>query len=220
MEKLNEAPLPPAKNEKTFFYTLARGFGWLMANVFFPTTFHQREIMSDTDAPYILIANHLSLLDPILLAYACKKYEIRFLAKKELSRIPVFGAILRKLHIIPVDRHHSDMAAMRQCVMALREKRVLGIFPEGTRYHEDLMTPIETGTAVLALHARTKLVPAYIDRKARLFRRTNVYIGEPMDVAALCPEGFSVNQVQPLTDKIKARFLAMREETQMAQIKP
>ena len=203
--------LTPAKKERSFLYTIAWGLAFLLVHFFFPVTYHFLDRFS-MQAPYILMANHKSLLDPFVIAYPCKQYEIRFLGKKELSQGKLAGWVMRHMHMIPVDRHHSDLQAMRQCTKALREGHVLGIFPEGTRHLPDLMSEVETGTAVLALRANVPLLPVYINGKLRLFHRTHVYVGQPMDISDLSAQGFDSQAVQQLTLRIRDTFLQMRAD--------
>ena len=193
--------LTPAKKERSFLYTIARGLAFLLVHFFFPVTYHFLDRFS-MQAPYILMANHKSLLDPFVIA----------LGKKELSQGKLAGWVMRHMHMIPVDRHHSDLQAMRQCTKALREGHVLGIFPEGTRHLPDLMSEVETGTAVLALRANVPLLPVYINGKLRLFHRTHVYVGQPMDISDLSAQGFDSQAVQQLTLRIRDTFLQMRAD--------
>ena len=165
------------------------------------------------DAPYIAMSNHNSALDPIILAYPCKRYEVRFVGKKELVKNKFVEKLLNKgLHMITVDRHNSDLAAMRLCVKTLRDGYVLGIFPEGTRHHDDLMQEVETGAAVLALRANVPILPVYISSKPRLFRVNHVYIGKPMDISDLVAQGFNTDTVNALCDRIRDTFLKMQKE--------
>ena len=199
------------KRERTFLYTVARGAAWLLVRVLAPVRYHNLERFS-MEAPYILIANHKSALDPLVMAYPCKNYEIRFLGKKELTHAKPVARLLDRLHMIMVDRHNTDLAAMRKCTAALREGRVLGIFPEGTRHLPDLMSEVESGTAVLALRAKVPMLPIYISEKLRFFHRTDVYVGLPMDISDLYSQGFDAQTVNEATERIRNTFLAMREE--------
>ena len=152
-EQKEKKPVSPEK-ERTFIYTLARIVACIGNHTIFPVRYHGRENF-DLKAPYIAMSNHNSAVDPLILAYPCKKYEFRFVGKKELAQNKFTAWLLNKgLHMITVDRHNSDLAAMRLFMKTLREGYVLGIFPEGTRHHEDLMSEVETGAAVLALRAR------------------------------------------------------------------
>lgn len=215
MQNDPSAPLPAEQKERTPVYTFARGVAAVVVHVLFPVRYHGLEHF-DLRAPYILMCNHQSLLDPFAVAYPCKDYEVRFLGKKEICKTKLVAWFADKLHMIQVDRHNTDLNAMRQCVKALRNNQVLGIFPEGTRHHDDLMSTIETGTAVLALRANVPLLPMYMDKKMRLFRPVNIYVGQPMDISDLCAQGMDAQVVEALTGRIRDTYLTMRTETQKA----
>ena len=197
--------------ERTFIYTLARCFARVMFTAFFPLRYHNKERYR-MDAPYIAMSNHQTWMDPLILAMPCKRYEIRFVGKKELVKNKLARKVLNGLHMIVVDRHNTDLAAMRQCSRALRDGYVLGIFPEGTRHLPDLMSEIETGTAVLALRANVPLLPVYIHGKPRLWRLRHVYVGEPIDISDIRAQGFDTQAVEQVTVRIREAFLRMREE--------
>ncbi len=199
------------EKERTFLYTVARGLAAVMFGLLFPLRYHNAERYG-LDAPYIAMSNHQTWMDPLILAKPCKRYEIRFVGKKELVKNKFVKKVLDGLHMIVVDRHNTDLAAMRQCSRALKEGYVLGIFPEGTRHLPDLMSEVETGTAVLALRANVPLLPVFIDGKPRLFRLRHVYIGEPIDISDLRAQGFDAQVVAQVTARIRDTFLRMREE--------
>ena len=127
---------------------------------------------------------------------------------------PFITKLLAELHMITVDRHNSDMAAMRLCAKTLRDGYVLGIFPEGTRHHKDLMEEVETGAAVLALRAKVPILPVYIESRPRFLRFNHVYIGEPMDISDLCAQGFNTEVVEALCERIRNAFYDLRKECQ------
>ncbi|MBR6185519.1 MAG: 1-acyl-sn-glycerol-3-phosphate acyltransferase [Clostridia bacterium] len=202
------------KKERTFVYSLARVLVAIGSHTIFPIRYHNRENMG-LDAPYIAISNHQSALDPLILAYPCKKYEYRFVGKKELVKNKFIDKLLTNgLHMISVDRHNSDLAALRQCLKTLRDKQVLAIFPEGTRHQTDLMAQVETGTAVLALRANVPVIPVYIRYKPRFLRLNHVYIGKPMDISDLSAQGLDSAIVDQLCERIQKTFWQMREDVQ------
>ena len=209
-DKTNEEP----KKERTFWYSLARIVAGIGGHTIFPVRYHNRERFSQVKAPFILISNHKSAIDPLIIAYPCKDYEIRFVGKKELNVNKPVARLLEKLHMITVDRHNADLAAMRTCIRTLREGHALGIFPEGTRHLPDLMSEVETGTAVLALRANVPLLPVYLSDKPRFLRLNQVYIGEPMDISDLSAQGYDAQVVEQLTARIRETFLAMRRDAQ------
>ncbi|MBQ7455855.1 MAG: 1-acyl-sn-glycerol-3-phosphate acyltransferase, partial [Clostridia bacterium] len=125
--------------ERTPFYSFCRGLFSVVFRTIAPVGWRGKENVNALDAPYILISNHRSFIDPFALAVPTKRYEIRFIGKREITKNRAVAWAVRKLHMIPVSRHETDMAAMRSCMQAVREGHVLGIFPEGTRHLPELM---------------------------------------------------------------------------------
>lgn len=164
------------------------------------------------DAPYILIGNHTTLADPIIAAYLVRRYEVNFLGKKELADIPLVGRLLMRMHMIPVERHHSDMEAMRACLRVTRAGGVLGIFPEGTRHVEGVMEQVESGVALIALRSGVPLIPVYIGGRPRLFHRLIVRVGDPIPMDDLRQEGVNKETCQTLLDRIKAAYRELTKE--------
>ena len=162
------------KHERTFWYTVARIIGYILSHTVFPLgILHDMEYFS-LSAPFIVLSNHKSWLDPFALALPCKNYELRFMGKSELGKSPIFRYFLNKLHMISVSRHETDIAAMRSSVNLLHSGYALAIFPEGTRHQPSMMQEVQTGAAVLALRSKVPLLPVYIHGKIRLFHVTHV----------------------------------------------
>ena len=193
-------PEKKQKKERTFLFTLARAFAHLML-LFYPTRYHGLENIP-TEAPFILISNHKHWFDPLLIAVKIRAFEVRFLGKKELGKAKIAHYVLQKLHMILVDRHNSDMAAMRSCVNVIRQGHVLGIFPEGTRCKETTMEHIESGAAFIALRCKAPLVPVLIERPCKLFRKNDVWFGKPLEVQDLYAEEINTETVARLMDRM------------------
>jgi len=192
------------KKDRTFIYGLARVLAWVLFHTVYPVTFHNMEHLA-LQGPYILIANHLSALDPICVAYAVKTEEISFLSKKEAMQ-GRFGWLLHALHAISVDRHNFDMAAMRACTQALRKGQALGIFPEGTRYKKGNMEELESGVALLALRNSVPVVPVYIHGKLRPFHRIHCYADAPIPMDDLRKMGVGREASDALLKRIAAIY--------------
>ena len=196
------------KSGRSLLYEVCRVLAWLLLHTILPVRYEHLERIQG-DAPFIMIGNHLSNMDPIIAALAVKRYQIHFLAKKELGKVQIANWFLTKLHTIFVDRHNSDMEAMRACMKVVRGGGVLGIFPEGTRHHEGLMEEIESGVALIALRSGVPLIPVYIQGKLRLFRKLDVLIGEPIPLDDLREEGVNAETCQKLMDRITQTYAEM-----------
>lgn len=207
----NTAETAP-KRERTAVYTLARIIFGFLFHTIFPLRFHNAQIVEEMQPPYIIMANHRSFADPMALAIKVKRYEIRFIGKRELAHGRLKSWLFSGLHMILVSRHATDMAAMRQCMQTLKEGHILGIFPEGTRHQPEMMQEVESGTAIIALRARVPLLPVYIDGKIRPFHITHIYYGKPMKLDDLYAQGVNNDTAHQLCQRIHDVFYAMRDE--------
>ena len=207
----NTAETAP-KRERTAIYTLARIIFGFLFHTIFPLRFYNAQIADEMQPPYIIMANHRSFADPMALAIKVKKYEIRFIGKRELAKGKLKNWLFSGLHMIMVSRHATDMAAMRQCMQTLKEGHILGIFPEGTRHQPEMMQEVESGTAIIALRARVPLLPVYIDGKIRPFHITHIYYGKPMELDDLYAQGVNNDTAHQLCQRIHDVFYAMRDE--------
>ena len=189
-------------------YTFGRSFGWLLLRVLMPVKYHGFEKLHERKGPFVLIANHRHALDPVVLAYPVREQCV-FLGKKELAKNSFFRRVLTSLHCILVDRHNADMTAMRMCMKAVKTKRILVIFPEGTRHHEGQMEQIENGTALIALRSKVPIIPVYFDRKLKLFRRTHMYVGNPIPYDDLLAEGINAETCERMNDRFREVYREM-----------
>lgn len=189
------------------FYKFVRVFLGGLLSVFFPAKIYGAEALNSLDAPYIIVSNHKSLIDPIYLCLALKKYPIHWIGKKELTKNKFFAKILDKLYLIPVDRHNTDLKAIRTCFSLLKQGGVLGIFPEGTRHKNGLMQEIENGAAMFVLKGNVPVVPVLIDGKFKLFRKTEVFINPPMDIDDIKQMGVNNTTCELLNERLKNYYL-------------
>jgi len=206
----------PKKSEKfTWLYNFVfRMFGFFYRTIL-PVKVHGLE-NTLLDAPYILISNHNSLFDPISIGEPIRRYHVRFLGKKELEKNPILKKAFAICRMIPVDRHNMDMAAVRSCLKVLKDKQVLGVFPEGTRHKEGVMQELESGIAMIALRGKAPLLPAYMTSKLRLFRTTHLYYGQPISVSELAARGINKENCEELLETIRKTYrdmVAKHEET-------
>jgi 1-acyl-sn-glycerol-3-phosphate acyltransferase len=115
--------------------------------------------------PGILVCNHTSSLDPVLLQAACPRV-ITWMMAREYA---VFGIrwFLNAIEPILVERSGRDMAATRSALRALKDGKILGIFPEGRIETSHELLEFQTGIALLAQKSGAPVYPAYIDGSLR-----------------------------------------------------
>ncbi len=200
-----ERKLEPVTEKRSILYEVVRGLAKIVFHTLMPVTCDHPERLA-ADAPYVLISNHLHALDPVAIAVFITKRQIVFLGKKELAKSRWLERLLTRAHCILVDRHNSDMAAMRNCMKAVKLKKILLIFPEGTRHHEGQMEQIESGASLIAMRTKAPIVPVYLDRKLAFFRRTGLHVGEPIAYDDLLEQGINMETCEQMNERFRETF--------------
>lgn len=85
-----------------------------------------------TSGPTVLIANHDSAWDPLVIGVAAGRRQVRALAKSSLWKVRPLGWVLDHMGQIPIHRGRGDLGALSAAVTALQQGRCIGVFPEGT----------------------------------------------------------------------------------------
>ena len=114
--------------------------------------------IADYKTSFILAANHVSYLDPVILAIAVPR-PINFIAKKEVFDIPILSYIFKKIGAISVDRKSINPGAIKKSITLLNEGNILGIFPEGTRSLDGELLELKIGIIKIALQTNVPIIP-------------------------------------------------------------
>ena len=133
------------------------------------------------DEGFIICAKHINYLDAAGLIL-CNKFKIRFIAKADLYRFGILSWLGHIFDIIPVKRDKSDINSIKMCLKALKNKEILGIFPEGTRKGLEKNMKVKNGAVFLAEKANVKIVPVGIQGSFKPFTKVTFNYGKPIDV--------------------------------------
>ncbi|TCS75263.1 lysophospholipid acyltransferase family protein [Effusibacillus lacus] len=162
-------------------YKLVRGLLRVLYGIFYPLEIHGAENIP-REGPVLICANHISLLDPPAVGIWVER-QISFFAKEELFRIPLLGTIIRKVGAIPVRRGAGDRKALAATLEVLKNGGTVAIFPEGTRIKSGVIEQGKKGAAFFALRSDAVVIPAAILGPYRLFRKTKIIYGPPIDLS-------------------------------------
>lgn len=118
----------------------------------------------DIDKSYVVVANHQSTLD-IMSCFLAVPLPIRYLAKKELFRIPILAQGMRAVGIVEVDRSagsaiHADVN--RKAKLLVSKGRSLIIYAEGTRPRNGELHPFKKGAFTMAIASQLPILPVTI----------------------------------------------------------
>jgi 1-acyl-sn-glycerol-3-phosphate acyltransferase len=164
--------------------------------------------------PFLFASNHLSLVD-IPALFAALPTAPRFLAKKELRRVPFMGSYMAAVGMILVDRRrrfHGTLGTEQAAEVLLEGGSIL-VFPEGTRSADGEMQPFESGAFAAAIRAGAPVVPVVVTGTREILPK-----GSPL----LRPGTFHVTLGSPIpTTRLRQgdrRALATRVEEAVANL--
>lgn len=157
---------------------------------------------------YVFIANHASNLDPPAVALALKN-QLRFVGKKSLEKVPLFGSAVRLARMILIDRDDSQGSReiLNRAIAELKGGISAFFFAEGTRSGDGQLQRFKKGGVMLALKARLPIVPVTILNSHTLLPKNavrikagimRIIVGEPIDT-----EGFCENDRDLLNERVR-----------------
>jgi 1-acyl-sn-glycerol-3-phosphate acyltransferase len=117
------------------------------------------EAPRDPRHPYVAVSNHESYADIFLISHF--PWEMKWLSKDTIFKIPVMGWMMRMAKDIPIKRgkRESVVSALQGCRDRLGRKVSVMIFPEGTRSPTDDLLPFKDGAFKLAIEAQVPILP-------------------------------------------------------------
>lgn len=160
------------------------------------------------DGGILLCSNHIDNLDPPIVGI-CSPRPVNFMAKEELFEVPILKSILPKVHAFPVKRGLSDRQALRTAINTLKEGKVVGLFPEGTRNKTGKLGKGFSGAGFFALRGNANVMPCAIIGPYKPFRKIKVVFGKPIDI-----EPYRQRKAKPeeVTEVIMAHIQVLLDE--------
>ena len=194
------------------FYNFGRAVTTAFVRIIYRLRFEGLENVPE-DRGFILCSNHISDLDPILVAIRVKP-QCFFMAKEELFKIPVLASIVRALGAFPVARGKGDTAAIDHAVDVVNSGHVLAIFPAGTRTKDGKLLKLKSGAIVVASKTGGDLLPCVIKKGRRKFLRRTVTVkyGKVIPNEALGLTGTSPSEIKQANKLLTATLTGMLEE--------
>lgn len=162
------------------FYSVIKFLANIIFRIFYRVKSYGLENVPN-EGRFILCSNHANNLDPVFISIVMSR-QISWMAKKELFKYKIISYLGYKLGAFPVDRSQSDISAIKNALRVLKEDKVLGIFPEGTRVKKMDLESAKPGVALLSIKSGAPILPVHIESTYKLFSKINIYIGKPMDI--------------------------------------
>ncbi len=169
----------------------------------------------EAGATYVFAGNHTSALDiPALQSVLPKNF--RWIAKKELFSIVVFGPALRAVGGIPIDRSAGRQAlqSLLEASRKVEKDASVLIFPEGTRSEDGVLLPFKSGGFLLAIKSQRPVVPFFM-YGARHALANDRFLLDPGPIRVICgepisTEGYSAGDREMLARTVRKRILDLQ----------
>ncbi len=168
----------------SFFRVIARALTQVLTR---PTVSGRSNI--PRTGPFFLVANHESILDPVLVQGYCPRAVHFFTKSTQFSASPVFRWFLPRVGAIPARRYRVDPQSVRTALRMLRQGDGVGIYLEGERSWDGALQPFRRGSVRLILGAGVPVVPCAVAgtygawprwSRRRWRSRVSVRFGEPL----------------------------------------
>lgn len=171
--------------------------------------------------PWIGVFNHASNLDIVAMAWAVDR-PCAFWAKSELSRIPLFGALIRRCGAVFVKRGTRDEAAFAEACQRIKQGLPFYLAPEGTRRHQaDGAARAHTGFIRLAQETGASIVPIALSGTREAMppgallprpRKLRLRIGKPLRLPPVTPDVDHREELQAQADAVMREVYRLKEE--------
>ena len=180
----------------------------------------------DPGRQYVFMVNHQSNIDIPVLIQSLSRFQLRWIAKRELLWVPLFGWAMWATKHIMVDR--SNPLAAARSLQRARERMAAGIsivvFPEGTRSRDGRLLRFKKGGFLLAVQTGAQIVPVTVNGSARVLPAggwrlrpggIEVFVHEPIAV-----DGYRAGKLTALTEQVRATIASCLRQPAEPQAAP
>jgi len=170
------------------------------------------------DRPVIVMCNHSSLYD-IPIAINALNTSFRFVAKRELFALPIFGSAIEKAEFISIDRHNREQAVkdLQRAKDKMLDGITLWMAPEGTRSKDGRLAKFKRGGFHIAIDTKAIIIPIAIKEihKVQAGDELKLYLNQEIEVV-ICPpvdaQEYDLDRRKELVEKVREKMLLALEQ--------
>lgn len=172
--------------------------------------------------PCIIICNHMSAEDGVVVRYLFRNKNVCSLMAKDLLEKPFFKYLVGDCQCIPVDRKNASTKWIHECEEQMKEGKSVIIFPEGTTIKENAVEDFKSGFIMLAMTTGAKVLPVATNGKYKLFSRKKLRfkVGTPMplNISKMTISGIE-DEAERFKDIVKSMYDELDEDDNVEEYK-
>ena len=196
---------------KTFWINFRRAFVKTVIRIYLKILYRFKVEGTENiplDGPVIYCGNHKTFVDPQLIVVTAKRH-VRFLAKDELAKNPLFNILGNLFDVILVKRDSKDINALKEALKTLKQGEAIAIFPEGTRNGIEKGEKVKEGAAFFAVRTGAKVLPIGIKGGDKLFKKAVIKYGKPLDYSKYKGQDKDKEVLEKVTDDIMNNIIEL-----------
>ena len=202
------------KNKKSyFFYDFVKitaaipGLLWFRPKRIYASEAAKQRIRGGA----LLIANHSSNIDPIILMFGIYYRRHHFIATKELFDTRFKRFWFENFHCIEIDRENFGMGSFRSIIDMLKADKLISMFPEGHVTNNEEVQKFKSGMVLMAVSSGKPIVPVYIKVRKRFWQRQYVIIGEPINPTAMLQKMSTLSDMDRVAELLREKEKELKE---------
>ena len=157
----------------------------------------------------LVISNHVSFMDPIMLHCVLWRRRLHCLATKDLYRAKFMRLLLNLVNCIQVDKENFSMSSFHTVIDRLKAGCAVLIFPEGQVNPEEEMLTFKSGAVLMAHRGGVPILPVYVTRRDKWYKRSIAVVGDPIDVCGMCGRIPTMEEMKAVSDCVRDRELEL-----------
>lgn len=167
---------------RMIFYDFVKITGAIPTIIFMRMKFKWLKKSKPSTKPYLIVSNHVSYLDPVIISNAFWYRRVRFITTDYFFQKKASTLFFRSLGCIPVSKENVAVATFKEAKKTIDRGHCLCLFPEGGVERHEQIDNFKSGAIMMALICDTPIVMVYIEKRLHWYQRQKVIIGEKINV--------------------------------------
>lgn len=163
---------------------------------------------------FMVISNHPTFVDPIVVHLAFPFRRMYCVATKDLCATPLRRMFFKIAHCIIVDKENFSLSSFHEVVGRLEQGKVVVIFPEGRVNREADSEPLlafKSGAVLMAHRASAPILPMFIVKNDKWYKRQHIVMGQPLDIASIMGKMPTMEEMNKVTDLLREKEEELKE---------